>query len=50
MTKCLLKEHTMAFIGLINKSLYVFGGESTYTEPPSNATYAFDLTKKVSTY
>ena len=37
-------------IGLINKSLYVFGGESTYTEPPSNATYAFDLTKKVSTY
>ena len=37
-------------IGLINKSLYVFGGESTYTEPPSNATYAFDLTKKVSAY
>ena len=37
-------------IGLINKSVYVFGGLSTWNEPPSNATYAFDLTKKVSTF
>ena len=37
-------------IGLINKSVYVFGGWSSQSEPASNATYAFDLTKKVSTY
>ena len=36
-------------IGLIKKSVYVFGGRSAYKRPPSNATYAFDLTKRVST-